>query len=513
MIDVLHKLAHGVALSFEPSNLLYALAGSILGTLVGVLPGLGPVTTIAVLLPVTYHVGSPLGAIIMLASIYYGAMYGGSTTSILLKVPGEAASVITCIDGHEMAKKGRAGPALSIAAIGSFIAGTLAVCALALVGPAFAKFAVSFGPPEFFALALFGLLLSATLSGGSPVRGVCMVLVGLLLGLVGVDTVTGVERYTFGFMTFADGIDMIPMLMGLFGLAEILHGLDEKEEATLVSDKVGRLFPSRDDWQQSQGPILRGSFIGFLIGLIPGGGAILASLMSYTLEKRLSKTPQDFGRGAIAGVAGPESANNAAATSSFVPLLTLGLPGNAVTAVLFAGLLIQNVQPGPLMLVKSPDVFWGVIASMYVGNIMLLFLNLPLVGLWVQLLRVPSWILSSAILLIAIFGTYSLRSNFADIGTLMAFGGVGYLLKKAEFDAGPLIMAFILANILDTSLRQALLMGDGSLTFMLGRPIALTILLVSILVIAAQVWSYARGSKRDLSSLLELDDGNKQSPA
>lgn len=511
MMDVFEKLAHGVALSFEPSNLFYAFAGSLLGTLVGVLPGLGPVTTIAVLLPVTYHAGSPLGAIIMLASIYYGAMYGGSTTSILLKVPGEAASVITCIDGHQMAKKGRAGPALSIAAIGSFIAGTLSVCALALVGPAFAKFAVSFGPPEYFALAVFGLLLSATLSGGSPVRGMCMVFAGLLLGLVGVDTVTGVERYTFGIMTFADGIDLIPMLMGLFGLAEILHNLEEKGKSSLVSDKVGRLFPSRSDWKQSQGPMLRGSFLGFLVGLIPGGGAILASLMSYTLEKKLSKTPEEFGQGAIAGVAGPESANNAAATSSFVPLLTLGLPGNAVTAVLFAGLLVQNVQPGPLMLVKSPDVFWGVIASMYVGNIMLLFLNLPLVGLWIQLLRVPSWILSATILLIAIFGTYSLRSNFADVGTLMVFGAIGYLLKKAEFDAGPLIMAFILANILDTSLRQSLLMGDGSMTFLFERPISLTILAITLLIAAAQVFSYVRGSKRDLSSLLEVEDGGKKS--
>ncbi|WJR80879.1 tripartite tricarboxylate transporter permease [Bradyrhizobium sp. NP1] len=496
MIDALQKLAYGVSLSLEPANLLYAFIGSVLGTLVGVLPGLGPVTTIAVLLPVTYHAGSPLGAIIMLASIYYGAMYGGSTTSILLKVPGEAASVVTCIDGYEMAKKGRAGPALAIAAIGSFIAGTLAVCALALVGPAFASFAVSFGPPEYFALALFGLSLSATLSAGSPIRGMCMVFAGLLLGLIGVDTITGVERYTFGIMSISDGIDLVPMLMGLFGLGEILHNLDSKDESSLVASKVGRLFPSRDDWNESSGPILRGSFIGFLVGLIPGGGAILASLMSYTLEKKLSKTPEKFGHGAIAGVAGPESANNSAATASFVPLLTLGLPGNAVTAVLFAGLLIQNVQPGPLMLVKSPDVFWGVIASMYVGNIMLLILNLPLVGLWVQLLRVPSWVLSPAILLIAIFGTYSLRSNFADVQTLMIFGAIGYVFRKADLDAGPLIMAFILANILDTSLRQSLLMGDGSIAIVFLRPISAVILLVAAIVVLTQAFKYFRGEQR-----------------
>jgi putative tricarboxylic transport membrane protein len=501
MIEALHKLGYGLSLSLEPANLLYALIGSILGTLVGVLPGLGPVTTIAVLLPVTYHAGSPLGAIIMLASIYYGAMYGGSTTSILLNVPGEAASVITCIDGHEMAKQGRAGPALAIAAIGSFIAGTLAVCALVFVGPLFAKFAVSFGPPEYFALALFGLALSATLSGGSPVRGMCMVLAGLLLGLIGIDTITGVERFTFGVMEISDGIDLVPMLMGLFGIGEILHNLEDKGEATLVSTKVGRLFPSRQDWKESNGPIARGSVIGFIVGLIPGGGAILASLVSYTLEKRLSKTPEKFGHGAIAGVAGPESANNSAATASFVPLLTLGLPGNAVTAVLFAGLLIQNVQPGPLMLVKSPEVFWGVIASMYVGNIMLLILNLPLVGLWVQLLRVPFWILSPAILLIAIFGTYSLRSNFIDVGTLMIFGAVGYLMRKARLGAGPLIMAFILANILDTSLRQSLLMGDGSMAIIFSRPISATILVLAAIVAGSQAYQYIRGSRGGIAAV------------
>jgi putative tricarboxylic transport membrane protein len=401
--------------------------------------------------------------------------------------------VVTCIDGHEMARQGRAGPALAIAAIGSFIAGTLAVCALVFVGPAFAKFAVSFGPPEYFALALFGLALSATLSGGSPVRGFCMVLAGLLLGLVGVDTVTGIERYTFGILEISDGIDLVPMLMGLFGIGEILHNLESKDGSTLVSTKIGRLFPSRDDWRESRGAIGRGSVIGFLVGLIPGGGAILASLMSYTLEKKLSKTPEKFGHGAIAGVAGPESANNSAATASFIPLLTLGLPGNAVTAVLFAGLLIQNVQPGPLMLVKSPEVFWGVIASMYVGNIMLLILNLPLVGLWVQLLRVPFWILSPAILLIAIFGTYSLRSNYTDVATLMIFGAVGYVLRKASLDAGPLIMAFILANILDTSLRQSLLMGDGSMAILFVRPISATILVFAAVVVGTQAYHYIRG--------------------
>ncbi len=495
MIDALEKLGYGIQLSLEPTNLLYALIGSILGTLVGVLPGLGPVTTIAVLLPVTYHAGSPLGAIIMLASIYYGAMYGGSTTSILLRVPGEAASVVTCIDGHEMAKQGRAGPAISIAAIGSFIAGTLSICALVFVGPMFARFAVSFGPPEYFALALLGLGLSATLSGGSPVRGMCMVFAGLLLGLVGVDTITGVERYTFGIMEISDGIDLVPMLMGLFGIGEILYNLEAKGGSTLVSGKIGRLLPSRQDWHESVGPIARGSVIGFVVGLIPGGGAILAALMSYTLEKKLSKTPEKFGHGAIPERGRPRIISQFPDFVFDVPLLTLGIPGNAVTAVLFAGLLIQNVQPGPLMLAKNPEVFWGVIASMYVGNIMLLVLNLPLVGLWVQLLRVPFWILSPAILLIAIFGTYSLRNNFTDVGTLMIFGAIGYVLRKASLDAGPLIMAFILANILDTSLRQSLLMGDGSMSIIFSRPISATIIALAVIVVGSQAYQYVRGGR------------------
>ncbi|MDC7789016.1 tripartite tricarboxylate transporter permease [Rhodoplanes tepidamans] len=492
MIESLQQIGYGLALALQPANLLYAFVGSLLGTLVGVLPGLGPVTTIAVLLPVTYQVGDPLGAVIMLASIYYGAMYGGSTTSILLKVPGEAASVMTCIDGYEMAKQGRAGPALAIAAIGSFVAGTVSVVALSLVGPVFARYALSFGPPEYFALAVCGLALSATLSLGSPVRGLVMVAAGIVLGLIGIDTVSGRERFTFGILELSDGIEMVPMLMGLFGLGEILVNLEEKGAFKLVSDRIGRLMPSREDWRRSAGAIGRGSLFGFLIGLIPGGGAILGALVSYTVEKRISKHPEEFGRGAIAGVAGPESANNAAASASFIPLLTLGLPSNAVTAVLFAGLLIQNVQPGPLMMTEHRDVFWGVISSMYVGNVMLLILNLPLVGLWAQLLRVPFWILGPAILTVAIFGTFSLRNSWFDVGVLMASGAVGYLFRKASLDAGPLIMAFILANILDTSLRQSLLMGDGHPAIFVTRPICATILAVALAVVTVQLVAWLR---------------------
>ncbi len=493
MTEALQWLGQGFALALLPQNLGYAFAGSLLGTLVGVLPGLGPVTTIAVLLPLTYHAGSPLGAIIMLASIYYGAMYGGSTTSILLKVPGEAASVITCLDGYAMARQGRAGPALAIAAIGSFIAGTLAVVGLSFVGPLFAKIALGFGPPEYFALALFGLSLCATLSGGPPLRGLAMVFAGLLLGLVGIDTMTGVERFTFGRQGLADGIELVPLLMGLFGLGEILHNLEQPEASVPVASRIGRLWPSRADWRQSRGAIARGTGLGFFVGLIPGGGAILASMLSYVVEKRLSPEPATFGHGAIAGVAGPESANNAAASASFIPLLTLGLPGNAVTAVLFAGLLVQNVEPGPLMLSKHPDVFWGVIASMYVGNVMLLLLNLPLVGLWVQLLRVPFRILGPAVVVVSLLGTYSLRNNVGDLVVLVIAGGFGYLFRKARLDCAPLVMAFILAPILDTSLRQALLMGDGP-GILLERPMSVLLLVAAAVVAGIQIRAFRRAT-------------------
>ncbi len=488
MEDAVQQLFYGFSLAAQPSNLLYALLGALLGTLVGVLPGLGPVTTIVVLLPVTYQVGNPLGAIIMLASIYYGAMYGGSTTAILLKVPGEAASVITCIDGYEMARRGRAGPALAIAAIGSFIAGTTAVVALTFVGPLFARAALSFGPPEYFALAVLGLGLCATLSSGPPVRGLCMALAGVLLGLVGVDTVTGVERLTFGNFELSDGIELVPMLMGLFGLGEILYNLEQRGELSLVARKLGRLFPSAADWRASQGPIARGSALGFFVGLIPGGGAILGSLLSYAVEKRLSKTPEEFGRGAIAGVAGPESANNAAASASLAPLLTLGIPGNAVTAVLFAGLLIQNVQPGPLMLTKHADVFWGVIASMYIGNVFLLMLNIPLVGVFVQLLRVRIGILAAFALLTVMAGVFSVNNDVFDMWVVLVFGIIGWFMKKTGFEPGPLVLAFVLGPILERAFRQSMLLSDGDFSIFVTRPISGTIFaLIAILLVLAVI--------------------------
>jgi putative tricarboxylic transport membrane protein len=494
-VNSLELLGYGFSLALRPENLVYAFLGSLLGTLVGVLPGLGPATAIAVLLPLTYYSGSPLGSIIMLAAIYYGAMYGGSTTSILMRLPGEAASVITCIDGYEMAKRGRAGPALAIAAIGSFVAGTVALVGLTLLGPAFARFALDFGPPEMFAVATLGLVLSASLSGGPPLRGIALALAGALLGLVGVDTMTGVERLTFGSFELSAGIELVPLLMGLYGLGEVFYNVSTRAGPSLISTKIGKLMPNRDEMRQSLPAIGRGSVLGFVVGLIPGGGAILGSLLSYTMEKRLSRHPEQFGKGAIAGVAGPESANNAAAGSAFVPLLTLGIPGNAVTAVLFAGLLIQNIEPGPLMLVKHADVFWGVIASMYIGNVLLLILNLPLVGLWVQFLRVPFWFLAPLIVLICAFGAYSLRSNWFDVGLLFVSGIFGYIFRAAKFEMAPFVMAFILADLLDTSLRQTILMGDHSLWILAARPISATLLAVAALVFMLQLRNDARARR------------------
>jgi putative tricarboxylic transport membrane protein len=495
MMETLHGLYYGFSLAVMPQYLFYAFIGCIIGTFIGVLPGLGPATTIAVLLPITYQTGSPLASIIMLSAIFYGAMYGGSTTSILLRVPGEAASVVTMIDGYEMAKQGRAGPALAIAAIGSFFAGTVAIVGLTFVGPTFAAWALRFGPPEYFALATFGLILASTLGGTHPLRSVAMALAGLLFGLIGTDVITGMPRFTMGSLRLVSGLDIVSVMMGLIGVGEILYMLEQKGAVEFAARKIGKLMPSREEWQASTGPMTRGTVIGFIIGLIPGGGAILAAMLSYMAEKRFAKNPETMGRGNIAGVAGPEAANNAAASSSFIPLLTLGLPSNGVSAVLLAALMIQNVQPGPLMLTRYPDVFWGVIASMYVGNVMLLVLNLPLVGLWVQLLRVPFWILGPAVIAIAAMGSYSLSNDFFDVGVLAASGLVGCVLRKAEFDPSPFVIAFLLSGMVDTSLRQSLLMNDGNPLILVTRPISGGLLAVALLYLAALIYS-RRGKLR-----------------
>jgi putative tricarboxylic transport membrane protein len=472
ILGMFQGLANGFGIALSLNNLIFALIGATLGTIVGILPGLGPAATISLLLPLSFKIGSPVTSIIMMAGIFYGAMYGGSTTSILVNIPGEAASVVTCIDGYQMALKGRAGPALGIAAIGSFIAGTIGVIGLTFVAPPLAEFALKFGPPEYFSLTLLGLLMATLLGGTSIVKGLIMVVLGLLLGSVGLDPISGAVRFTWGFFMLQEGVDFVTLAMGMFGIGEILINLEKELTTELVTRKITHLWPTLKDWAESKWAIIRGSFIGFFIGILPGGGAVISSLVSYAVEKKVSKHPEEFGKGAIQGVAGPESANNSAASASFIPLLTLGIPGNAAIAMIFAALLIQGVQPGPFLITEHPDVFWGVVASMYIGNVMLLILNLPMVGIWVQLLRVPYAILAPIIVLFCCIGVYSIRNTVFDIWVMGIFGMIGYLFRKVDMEPGPLILAFVLGPILERSLRQALLISAGSPLIFFTRPIS-----------------------------------------
>lgn len=491
-MEAFHGLFQGFSIALSGINLLFAFIGALLGTAVGVLPGLGPAATISLLLPITYMIGSPVTAIIMMAGIYYGSMYGGSTTSILLNLPGEAASVVTCIDGYKMAQQGRAGAALGIAAIGSFIAGTLAVVGLTFLAPPLAEFAIKFGPPEYFALMLVGLLLAVTLSGTSILKGLILLLVGLLLGTVGLDPVSGKIRFTFGSIALQSGFDFVTLAMGVFGLGEILCNLEETMKAEIITTKVGNIFPTLKDWAEAKWAIIRGALIGFFVGIIPGGGAVISSLASYAVEKRRSKHPERFGEGAIEGVAGPESANNAASSSSFIPLMTLGIPGNASIAMIFAALLIQGITPGPFLLQEHPDVFWGVIASMYVGNAMLLVLNLPLVGLWVQLLKVPYGILAPMVVLFTTVGVYSVANQTFDIFALLFFALLGYLIRKLKFEPGPLPLAFVLGPLIENSLRQSLLMSGGNMSIFVTRPISGALIALFVVLTIGQVVSSVR---------------------
>lgn len=427
-------------------------------------------------------------SIIMLAGIYYGAMYGGSTTSILLNIPGEAASVVTCIDGYQMAKKGRAGAALGMAAIGSFIAGTVGVIGLTFMAPPLSAFALKFGPAEYFSLTVLGLMLATYLSGKSFIKGLIMATLGLLLATVGMDPVTGNTRYTFGLLILEDGFDFLTLGMGLFGIGEILVTLEAKMKAQLVTTKITNVWPTMKDWAVAKWSIARGSAVGFFVGLLPGGGAVIASLLSYAVEKRTSKEPEKFGQGALEGVAGPESANNSAASASFIPMLTLGIPGNPAIAMIFAALLIQGVTPGPLLIKDHPHLFWAVIASMYIGNVLLLILNLPLVGMWVQMLKVPYSILAPFIVLICSIGVYSMKNDVTDVMMMVIFGVVGYVLRKLQFDLGPLLLAFVLGRILERSLRQALLISRGDLSIFINKPISAVLLGVVGLMILISIF-------------------------
>jgi len=484
--------------------LWYAFVGCLVGTLVGMLPGIGPLAGISILLPLTFGLDATK-AIVMLAGIYYGSQYGGSTTSILLRIPGEAASVMTCIDGNAMAKKGRAGAALCIAAVGSFVAGTFGVVLLTLVAPPLADFALGFGPPEYTALLALGLIFLAYMSTGSLVRTLLMAALGLLLGTIGIDVMTGHFRYSFDIAELGDGIGIVPVAVGLFGLGEILSTPSRQVTAEVVRPKLRELWPSREEWRASALPIARGSVLGFVIGIIPGSAHIISSFMSYALEKRVSKTPEEFGKGAVAGVAGPESANNAASTGSFVPMLALGIPTGPVTAVLMAALLIHGVPPGPTLVNDHPSVFWGFVASMYVGNLMLLALNLPLVGVFVNLLRIPYAYLYPLIIMFCVIGVYGVNNSIVDVWIMLIMGAVGYGLKKFGFDPAPLVLGLVIAPILEMSLRQSLIMSDGNWAIFLQRPISLVLLAVSVGLLALSAITQISRRKDWRSKLVEAE--------
>jgi len=466
-------------------NLLVCFIGVFIGTLTGVLPGIGSTAAMSLLLPITFTLSSTQ-SIIMLAGIYYGAMYGGSTTSILLNVPGEGTSMITCLDGYPMAKKGRAGPALGISAFGSFIAGTFSVAMLMILGPLLANIALSFGPPENVSLTFLGLTMVTYLGSGSMVKSLMMAAFGLLLGCIGLDIVKGTERYTLGILRLRDGLGLIPIMMGLFGIAEVLITIETSlEKREIFKTRAKELFPTKQDWKDSAGPITRGTLAGFFLGVIPGGGGMLASLMSYAIEKRISKHPEKFGTGTIEGVAGPETANNAGAGGSFIPLLTLGIPCNVVMAVLMGALMIHGISPGPLLLKEHPNLFWGVVGSMYVGNVMLLALNLPLIGLWVKVLRIPYSLLFPLIFLFCIIGSYSLNNSLWDVGVMTIFGVLGYFMKKFRYEAAPLIMALVLGPMFEVALRQSLMLSNGNPSIFFSRPISATFMTLSLFILVS----------------------------
>jgi putative tricarboxylic transport membrane protein len=483
-MDIVQGLLQGFSVILEPANLFYCFLGCFIGTLIGVLPGVGPLAALSVLLPVTF-VLMPVAGVAMLCGIFYGAMYGGSTTSILVNIPGEAASVVTCLDGHEMARQGRAGAALGIAAIGSFIAGTLSVVGLTLFSPLLTSVALKFGPPENFAVIALGFVATVFMVQGSAPKGFIVMALGVICACIGIDQVNGKERFTFGYVNLTNGFDLVPVVIGLFGVSEILANMEQSAGQTIIADKVRNLLPTVKDWAMSWKPILRGSFLGFGLGVLPGGNPVTASFVSYALERRIARDPSRFGKGAIEGVAGPESANNSAVAGGMIPLLSLGLPSNAVTALLLGALVIQNITPGPLLAAQRPDVFWGVIASMYVGNVMLLILNLPLIGLWVQLLRVPYRILFPLILLLSVVGSYAANKNVFDLWVMLGFGVGGYLLRRLDYELAPFAFAMVLTPQLEQALRQSLIMSHNNPIIFVERPITAGLLLVAAALIGA----------------------------
>jgi len=504
--STIDSLLLGFSVAFQPGVLLYAFLGCVVGTLVGMLPGIGPLAGISILLPVTFGLDATR-AIVMLAGIYYGSQYGGSTTSILMRIPGEASSVMTCIDGNAMAKKGRAGAALCIAAVGSWVAGTFGVIMLTLVAPPLATIALKFGPPEYTAMLILGLIFLAYMSSSSLVRTLLMACIGLLLGMVGIDNMTGHFRYSFDLPELGDGIGIVPVAVGLFGLGEILSTPSNKVVGEVITPKFRELLPNRKEWREAFWPIIRGSGLGFIIGIIPGSAHIISSFLSYALERRISKHPEEFGKGAVAGVAGPESANNSASTGAFVPMLALGIPTGPITAVLIGALMVHGVNSGPQLVSEHPDIFWGFVASMYVGNLMLLALNLPLVGLFVTVLRIPYAYLYPLIIMFCIVGVYEVSHSVVDVYIMLIMGVLGYALKKFSFDPAPLVLGLVISPIFEQSLRQSLIMSNGDYTIFLVRPIALGLFLVSALMLVLSAYSFIMKRRDWRSTLAEVEAG------
>ena len=493
-MDIINNLAFGfgVALSFQ--NVLFALIGALIGTAIGVLPGIGPVATISLLLPITF--GQPATtAIIMLAGIYYGAQYGGSTTAILLNLPGEISSVVTTLEGYKMARNGRAGAALATSALGSFFAGSVATIFVAGSGPLLTQVALSFGPADYFSLMLLGLIISAVLAQGSVVKAISMVALGVALGLVGTDVQTGQQRFTFGIPELSDGISFVALAMGMFGIAEIILNLERPESRSVLKTKVGSLWLTKEEWKRATPSVLRGTALGSVLGILPGGGAALASFGSYMMERKVSKGRHLFGTGAIEGVAGPEAANNAAAQTSFIPLLTLGIPANAVMALMVGALIIQGIQPGPRMVEAQPDLFWGLIASMWIGNVMLLVINLPMIGMWVKLLQVPYKFLYPAILVFCAIGAYSVNNNVFDVYSTAMFAVIGYLFNKLRLEPAPLLIGFVLGPMMEEHLRRAMLLSRGDPMVFLQRPISASMLAIGAVALAAMLLPNLRKGK------------------
>src|SRR3954452_9281687 len=488
-MELLHNLAVGFGVALTPANLFFALAGALIGTLIGVLPGIGPIATIAMLLPLTFHL-EPTSGLIMLAGIFYGAQYGGSTTAILVNLPGETSSVVTCIDGHQMARQGRAGAALAVAALASFFAGCVSTMLIATFAPPLAIVGQSFGAPEYFSLMVLGLIAAVVLAHGSVIKAIAMIILGLLIGLVGTDGNTGGTSFTFGIIELTDGIDVATLAIGIFGIGEIITNLTRPQESrALVTQKITRLWPTREDFQRAWPAALRGTALGSVLGVLPGGGATLSAFAAYAVEKRSSKHPAQFGHGAVEGVAGPESANNAGAQTSFIPMLTLGIPGNAVMALMIGALMIQGIAPGPQVMNEKPELFWGLIASMWIGNLMLVVLNLPMIGMWVKLLTVPYRYLYPSILVFMAIGVFSLSNNPFDVLIMGAFGVLGYVCVKLECEPAPMILGFILGPLMEENLRRAMLLsrGDPFVFVSPSKPISLGFLIASaiLLVIVA----------------------------